>query len=213
MTGFKKLTVGAVVLTICLISISPAKAQQTSASKIQLPVVFRYDGEMASVLAHLPEIYGVTIGLEVDAQQPQSRVAFDLLNPTLADVLNAIVGSAPRYQWRESDGFIEVFPVTGSSLLLDTLISGFRTSDVDVAGAINQLLNLPEVQANMRAMSLKGRAVAGTSTEKKGEKFSVTLEGGTLRQALHKIAKDSGGRFWVLRNYSGGFFSISTSPW
>ena len=212
-TGFKKLTAGVVLLSICGVSIAPTIAQQTSASRIQPPAVIKYDGDMASMLAHLPEIYGVTIGLEVDAQQPQSQVGFYLLDPTLADVLNAIVKSAPRYQWRESDGFIEVFPLAGSSPLLDTMISSIRTSDVDEAGAINQLLNLPETQANMRAMRLNRRALGGRSTEKKGEKFSVNLEGVTLRQALHKIAKDSGGRFWIFHNYSDGSFSISNSPW
>jgi type II secretory pathway component GspD/PulD (secretin) len=93
------------------------------------------------------------------------------------------------------------------------MISSFRTSSVDEAGAINQLLNLPELQTNMRAMSLNRRVPGGTSTEKKGEKFSVNLEGMTLRQALHKIAKDSGGRFWIFRNYSDGSFSISNSAW
>lgn len=210
--GFNKLTAGLVLLTICGVSILPTIAQQTSPSRTQLPAVINYDGDMASILTHLPEIYGVTIGLEVDPKQPQSQVEFYLLNPTLPDVLNAIVKSAPRYQWRESDGFIEVFPVAGSNPLLDTMISSFRTSDVDEAGAINQLLNLPELQANMRAMSLNRRAPGGTSREKKGEKFSVNLEGVTLRQALHKIAKDGGGRFWIFRNYSDGF-SISNSPW
>lgn len=210
--GFKKLTAG-VVLTICGVSISPTIGQQTSASRIQPPRVIQYDGDMASMLAHLPEMYGVTIGLEVDAQQPQSRVGFYLLDPTLPDVVNAIVKSAPRYKWRESDEFIEVFPLAGSSPLLDTMISNFRTSDVDEAGAINQLINLPEMQANMKALSLNRRALGGTSTEKKGKKFSVNLEGVTLRQALHKIAKDSGGRFWIFRSYSDGFFSISNSTW
>jgi hypothetical protein len=160
------------------------------------------------MLANLPELYDVTIGLEVDAREPQSQVGFYLLNPTLPDVLNAIVKSAPKYQWRESEGFIEVFPVAGSSALLDTMISSFRTSDVDEAGAINQLLNLPEMQANMRAMSLN-RRVLDTSREKKGGKFSLNLERVTLRQVLHKTANDSGGRFWIFRNYSDGFFSIS----
>jgi hypothetical protein len=212
-TRFKKLTAGVVLLAIYSISISPAIAQERSASRIQLPAVIQWDGDMESILAHLPEIYGATIGLETDTQQPQSHVEFYLRDPTLADVLNAIMKSAPRYEWRESDGFIEVFPVAGSSPLLDTMISSFRTSDVDEAGAINQLLKLPEIQANMTAMSLHGRAQSGTSTEKKVEKLSVNLEGVTLRQALHKIAKDSGGRFWIFRNYSGGFFSISNWPW
>lgn len=210
-TGFKKITAAVVLLTICGVSISPAMAQQTASPRIKPPAVINYEGDMASLLARLPEIYGVTIGLEVDAQEPQSRAGLYLRDPTLPDVLNAIVKSAPRYQWRETDGFIEVFPVAGSSPLLGTIISSFWTRDVDEAGAINQLLNAPETQANMRAMSLNHRAVGGTSTEKKGEKISVNLEGVTLRKVLHQIAKNSGGRFWIFRNYSDGFFSISSS--
>ena len=67
-TGFKKLTAGVVLLTICGVSISPTIAQQTSTStsRPQPPAVIKYDGDMASMLAHLTRIYGVTIGLEVD---------------------------------------------------------------------------------------------------------------------------------------------------
>jgi hypothetical protein len=60
-TGFKKLTAGVVLFTICSVSISPTIAQQTSASRTQLPRVINYDGDMASMLGRLPEIYGVTI--------------------------------------------------------------------------------------------------------------------------------------------------------
>jgi len=65
-TGLKKLTAGVIHLTICGASISPTIAQQTSTSRPQSPAVIKYDGDMASMLAHLTRIYGVTIGLEVD---------------------------------------------------------------------------------------------------------------------------------------------------
>jgi hypothetical protein len=38
-------------------------AQQASAPRTQLPAVIKYDGDMAVMLAQLPEIYGVTIGV------------------------------------------------------------------------------------------------------------------------------------------------------
>jgi hypothetical protein len=60
-------------------------------------------------------------------------------------------------------------------------------------------------------MGLNGRVPAGTSTENKGKRFSVSLEAVTLRQALHKMAKDSGVRFWIFRSYGDGSFSIGNS--
>jgi hypothetical protein len=212
-SGFLKLTTCMFLITILCFSSSTALAQQPSAPRVQAPVIIQYDGDMAAILTEMPSIYDVTIGLEVDGQQPHSQVVFDLREPTLAEVMNAIVKSAPKYQWREGAGFVELFPAAGSNPLLDTKINSFRTSEVDEAGAINLLMNLPEIQASLRALNLYRRAFAAKSTEKKSEKVSVTLEGVTLRQALNEIAKQSGRRFWIFRNYSGGFFSISSSAW
>jgi hypothetical protein len=210
--NLKRIAVVVVFLTICGASALRAMGQQTSAPRTQPPAIIKFDGDMAFFLEHLTGIFGVTIGLEVNPQQPKSKVGFYLRDPTLPDVLNAIVKSAPSYRWREGDGFIEVLPLEGSSPLLDTIITNFRVNDVDQAEAISQLMNLPEVQAGIRAMSLNRRDPSSTSTEKKGEKFSMSLEGATMRQALHKIAKESGGRFWIFRRDKDGFFSISNSP-
>jgi hypothetical protein len=172
--------------------------------------VIKYQGDMASLLAHLPETFGVTLGLEVDPQKPYSLVRVDLREATIHDVLNAIVQSEPRYRWQEVDGFIEVLPVAQGRTFLDTTISNFRVNDVDPAEAINQLMNLPEVQAGMKAMNLDRRELNSASPEKKGEKVSISLEDVTIRRALHRIMTESGGRFWVFRR-QGGFFSISNS--
>jgi len=187
-------------LAICGASVSGVMGQ-TSASKTQPPRVIKYDGDMAYMLAQLTEIFGVTIGLEVDPRQPKSQVSFYLRDPTLPDVLNAIVKSAPTYQWREQSGCIEVLPVGESSPLLDTMISNFRVSEVDQTEAVNCLMNLPEVQANLRAMSLNRRDPGSASTETKGERFSMNLEGMPMRQALSKIANegaDDSGSFELL---------------
>src|SRR5712691_6889926 len=109
----KRTTAIVFVLTICVTFASRVRAQQTSAPRTQTPAVIKYDGDMGFMLAHLTGIFGVTIGFEIDPQQPKPQVGFYLRDPTLPDVLNAIVRSAPRYQWRVSDGFIEVLPLEG----------------------------------------------------------------------------------------------------
>jgi hypothetical protein len=187
-------------------------SQQTSASKDQPLRVVQYDGDMAHLLANLTDTFGVTIGFEVDPKQPQPRVSFYVRDATLSDVLNAIVKSAPAYDWRERDGSIEVLPVRASSPLLDTRIDNFQVSEVDQIEAVNRLLKLPEVQANLRAMGLNQKETGSVSTETKVEKFSINLDGVTMRQALSRIANESGGRFWIFRPLGGGFFSISNSP-
>jgi hypothetical protein len=131
---------------------------------------------------------------------------------SLTDVLNAICKSAPRYQWRERDGSLEVWPLEGGSPLLDTSINNFRVENVNGTEAINQLMALPEIKASMRAISLDPLDPGDTSSQGKGEKFSISLERVTMRQALDRVAKESGARFWIFRRDSNRFFSISTSP-
>lgn len=96
--------------------------------------------------------------------------------------------------------------------LLVTPIRNFRVNDVEEAVAIDQLVNLPEVQAGMRAMSLNHRDLGNASTQRNVKKFSITLEGVTMRQALNRVAKENGAGFWIFRRDSNGFFSISSSP-
>ena len=198
-------------LTICATSLAYALGQ-TPAERRQRPVVFKYDGDMAYLLAQLPDVYDSTIGLEVDPRQPRSTVGFYLSEPTLADVLNAITKSSPLYQWREKDGCIEVLPLQGSSPLLDTHISNFRVDYADQAEAFTQLVNLPEVQASMNALRLRYQDRANASTTGSGKKMSFTLENVTVRQVLNKIAHENGTRFWTLKKNSAGIFSISTVP-
>lgn len=213
-TNLRRMATVAAVLTICCASASVALAQQQQSMPVTNSVaVIKYNGDMAALLDKMAETFGVTIGLEVDPRQPSSRVKFELREATIRDVLNAVVQSEPGYQWRESDGFIDVFPAKGRSPLLDTKINSFRVSDVDQAEAINQLMSLPEVLVGLSAMNLTRGDLNRVSVTRKGERFSMSLEGVTMRRALHEIASEGGGRFWVSRRYgnkdNGEFFLIS----
>lgn len=209
---FKRAVVLAAFLTICGASASPTLGQQTVRLEKSIAVI-KYGGDMASLLEKLAESFGTTIGLEADPQHPKSYVQIDLRDATLRDALDAIVKSEPRYQWRESDGFIEVSPLKGSSPLLNTMISKFQVSDVERVEAVRQLMHLPEVQANMREMNLNLSEFNRVSAGREGERLSMSLENVTLRQALHKIVTESGGRFWFSQrsvNRDGGeLISIS----
>lgn len=199
------------IFLITLFGASAFAVGQTPANGRQRPAVIKYDGDMANMLSHLPDIYGSTIGLETDQQQPISTVGFYLTEPNLADVLDAITKSSLIYQWREREGSIEVVPLKGSSPLLDTYISNFRVDDVGEAEAIKQLINLPEVQMAMKGMNLSYRDRRNVPAGSDTKKLSISLDGITLRQVLNTIANEKGTRFWVFRRDNHGF-SISTSP-
>lgn len=210
--SLKRIAVLAVFLTICGTAGSRTMGQKTSASKTPPLKAITYSGDMASLLMQLADSFEVTIGLEVDPQQPRSRVELDLHDADLPDVLNAIVQSAPRYTWREREGFIEMLPLEGRSTLLDTTISKFRARDVDQAAALDQLLNVPELQAVITALKFNRRDVHVTPTKGSIKKFSMSQEGATMRETLGRIGKESGRRFWIFHSYGDGFL-ISDSSW
>lgn len=201
-----KLIAAAVVLGICGVSMPGVMAQQATPPTLR---VIRYEGDMTMLLASLPNTYGVTVGLELDTQR-YHHVGVSLMDATVTDVMKAIVQSSKKYQWRQTDGFIEVWPLAGSNPLLETRISSFNVKDVSAADAFDQLLNLHEVQANMTALNLKRRAPDASPGKLSSSRFSVKLEGVSLREALNKIAQESRIENWVFRNYPNGFFSISS---
>ena len=200
-----KLIAVAVVLVIC--GASGVMAQQPAT--VRTVRVIKYQGDLAMLLAALPSTYGVTVGVELDTP-PSQLVNVSLLDATLPDVMNAIVQSSKKYQWREADGFVDFWPLAGSNPLLETRISNFSVKDLSPSQAFDQLFNLPEVQANMKAMNLKQRAPDVSPKKMSSASFSVNVQGVSLREALNKIAQESDIGIWVFRNYANGFFSIST---
>jgi len=201
-----KLIAVAVVLVICGVS-SGVMAQQPTT--VQTVRVIRYQGDFAMLLAALPNTYGVTVGVELNTQ-PLQQVNVSLMDATLSDVMNATIQSSKRYEWREAGGFVDVWPLAGGNPLLETPISSFHVKDLSLSQAFDQLFNLPEVQANMKAMNLKQRAPDVYTGKMSNSSFSVNVDGVSLRQALNKIAQESGIGIWIFRNYANGFFSIST---
>ncbi len=200
---FKQIAI-AVVLVVCGVSMSGVMAQQPPTLR-----VIRYQGDMMTLLAELPQTYGVTVGVEVDSQ-PFHLINISLVDATLPDVMNAIVQSSKKYQWAAADGFVDICPLAGCNPLFETRINNFNVKDLSPSEAFDQLFNLPEVQANMKAMKLKRRVPDNFPEKMNNSRFSVNLEGVSLRQALSKIARESGIQIWVFRNYPSGFFSIST---
>lgn len=200
------------VLVIVLAVATAISAQQNPAKASQVRVI-KFHGDMAALLAQLAQEFDVTIGLEADPKKPRSEVTLDLYDATFHDMLNGIVQSEPRYQWRESGGCIEVLPVNNGLSLLDTPISSFQVKDVSREEAINQLLNLPEVRSIAMFMNLSRRAASNPPTRAGEGKVSLSLNGVTLRQALNRIIEQSGARFWLFRTYPDGSFSVGTSTY
>ena len=204
----------AVLLLLLATSGAPAphvRGQQVSgpAPRRQVLGAIVYDGDLASLLQHLAEEFGVTIGFEADHRQPRPRVKFELRDAALRDVLDAIVRAQPAYGWRQDGGFIDLYPVKGGSPLLDTVIGSFQVSAANWAEASDALLRLTEVQSSMSSLRLGRREAERRAAGRGGDAFSLYVENVPVRRALHEIAKSSGSHLWVFRQYGGAEKSFS----
>jgi hypothetical protein len=211
----KRIAQLAVLLTIICTSPAYALGQQTEVTSPKKLNKLVYEGGMAGLLSQLAAIHKVSIGFETDPVEPKPKIKIDIWFDTVEDVLDAIVKVEPRYQWRNLDGFIDVYPREASCPLLDIVINGFQVNNIDWAGASQALTNLPEVQKQMEAIGLTRLDLTRVSRGADVNLFSLSLDNVTLRQALHEITKRSSNRFWIFQKYGdkGQLFSISNLAW
>jgi|GEM_PF-801370 len=196
------------VVAVILSSLSITSGQPRPSKTETLRVVEFHDIDMGAALAAFAADYDMTIGLEADPEKPRSQITLHLQNVIFPQILDGIIQAEPRYRWREDNGSIDVFPVTGGLNLLDSRIKSFQLTDVNRALAVNRLFGLPEVRELILSRNLKPRLPNPPSDRTKDEKLSFDLRGVTLRQALNQIAHESGTNFWVFRSYPNGTFEI-----
>jgi len=199
-------------LLVCAVSLS-ASAQQPTQKVVQPTSQLRvvsYGGDFQTFLAQMPNTFDVTIGFEVSASQPRSYVAFEVYDASLDDVMNALVKAKPLYRWAKSDNVINVLPSEDATPFLETVINSFQATGVTADEAVAGLLRLGEVQYVGKSLQLRLSPTLVPPNADPGTRFSLNLQGVTLRQALSRIASQSGLRFWTFER-SGArceFFSI-----
>ena len=198
------------LLVMLILSIA-GSAQQSVPKASRLRVV-EYHGDMAHLLATLAQSEETVIGLETDAKKPVSKVTLSLENVDFRGILDGVVQSEPLYQWREHDGWIEVVPLNKSVSLIDATVNTFEIKDLNSEEAITKLLSVPEVQAVARSMKLSRRPLVPSAGRDGEKKFSLNLHNVNVRQALTRIAAESGARFWVYRTFPDGSFWLGTAP-
>ena len=113
----------------------------------------------------------------------------------LGQVLNEIVGADRSYRWEIQDGAINLLPVGGEPLLLQTHIGEFSIRTKSSLDALNQLQQRAEVKETMSNVHLKG-GLAIIMYSPGPTEFLVSFKGGTLRQALNAIAVSNGSDVW-----------------
>lgn len=134
----------------------------------------------------------------LNCQTDSFKQAWRPRNSPLSQVLNTLVAGDPRYRWEVEGGVVNLLPANGEPALLQTRINKFSAKEVSSASvALDRLLALPEVKKQMHKLHLEpGVALVIQLSEPHPRKFSVSSDGGTLRQALNAVAREQGREVW-----------------
>jgi hypothetical protein len=138
----------------------------------------------------------IPVGIEAVNGPEGPPINFDLKNATVADVLNAAVRADPRYQWKESDGVINLLPKTDASPVFDIKIDHFEAKDETADQMIDRLLDTPAVSAYLAPKKITASTWTTGSLAEKPIYASIAVDNETLRQALNDVLVKTRSTYW-----------------
>lgn len=163
------------------------------------------------ILSALSNEYGVPIGLEVaEKGMVEPKISLKLRNRPLRHVLDAIIEQDPRYEWKEVDGVINVFPKAGRDEflkdLLETHVKHFTvdkgTGRFDIRRRITEI---PEVAAKLERAKINhgvGGFVTNADFSEAGPEFTLDVSDITLRQILNRFIGTSETKYWIVNKFT-----------
>jgi hypothetical protein len=148
-----------------------------------------------SALIALAKNAGVSIGVELIKGDENLKVSIDATDSTLGAELDKLVYHHPLYEWRQIGQLIDVFPKTEQQSVFNVAVDRFESKNSAPIQLVQELMRTPRVAA---FLSTKGITPATWVTGSVPlEKYSIKVEGVTLREALNEIAYSTKREGWV----------------
>jgi hypothetical protein len=143
----------------------------------------------------------IPVGVEAVNGPEGHAVDLALKDATVADVLNAAVRADPRYQWKEDEGVINLFPKEDGDPVFGVVIDHFEARNEMAVQMINQLLSVPKVKKYLDDRKVRaGILTSGPFLVTPGHRTQivnfVAIENETLRQALNHVLVKTQSVYW-----------------
>jgi hypothetical protein len=207
----KTLLLSASILSSVLAVISLGYTSQTTAQESDEQLLERH--VTLPELAHLTTAGTVVQGLNTagvpggiinvpDCEVPV-RATFTPQGSTLRSVLDSVVSSDSQYQWEINRGVVNLLPRSGEPSFLKLRVRQFKAEQVGtVYEALDQLLATPELKkgmedSNLGSMVLRGGMGYYGQSKGRQQKFTISVENTTVREALNAIARAQGTAVWA----------------
>jgi hypothetical protein len=166
-----------------------------------------------SALSEIVSKCKVPIGFESALEGNENlEVHINIRKGSLRDVLDAIVEQDYRYEWKLTDGVINIYPKVRRDDflrdLLNTQVHQFNimkgTSRFSIRVGIT---DLPEIKAKLEDKKISRDIAAWTNADyvEASPGFILSMSDATVREILNQIIKTSEAKFWALRRTGEGY--------
>lgn len=199
------------IIQFSMVANAPVKAQSSSRlldERVAKFAMQRVDIHVA--LQYLAIAYKVPIGLEMISEKEEGteKRYFDLSleKCSVRDILTAIVERDTRYQWKECDGVVNVFPLRKQDTFLDTKLPDFVVSNVTRKELILAIVDCPLVKEQTQKLGIALRNFVSLPAEDTQlRKFSLSLHNLAVREVLDEILKKGDGYYWLVQIYGSRY--------
>ena len=163
------------------------------------------DNKVGNVLATLASQYKVPIGVEVQLEkydvEPQNAACLTVKNGTIRSVLKAITTLFPNYEWKETNGVINITYKNGleeKNPLLDAVINHFEVNQASIDDIKSIILQKSEVQANLNnsGFEVHEPALLPQLNYDTSSKFSFAMDNKSVREILNYIIGNTRNKYW-----------------
>ncbi|HMS42282.1 MAG TPA: hypothetical protein PKE69_18760 [Pyrinomonadaceae bacterium] len=151
-------------------------------------------------------VSGVFRDYTKDEFEPKLNLSSKKLS--LRDVLKEVTTLETRYQWKEENGVINVYPINDYPIL-DTVIAEFYLENKTKENLLSELLNTKEFQEYLKKNQLSVfpfQIISGLlGKQVKTRRFTINLKNVTVREILNEIVRQNGKSTWIYKEYESNF--------
>lgn len=130
----------------------------------------------------------------------------------IKDLIDQITNTDSRYQWKEENGVINLFPKDDYSIL-ETRISEFKVDNEYSWKIDERIVQTKEFQQYLKEKNLIDRIpdpenkygftiIGAVGKPNHRDKISVDLKNATIREILNEIVRKKGHGAWIYREYN-----------
>ncbi len=170
-------------LALLLLLIAGVDYAQSTLAEKPMGQFFAQNAYVSGIAIQLATKASVPIGIE-NLPGAERKVDFSIEDATLGRALDTLIALDSRYQWKETQGVIDILPKDHHASVFDVLIERFDIENASSPEMVQQLLKTKAVSEYLRAHRITaGTWMAGSVSAYKLRSLAVRNE--TLRDALN----------------------------